>query len=69
MSSTANGLNLLRVEDATEGTAVMVESTTNLVGTTEHTAYVDDDGIVRQASNGAAFNADSYAVKESSLDG
>lgn len=58
-------LNLLEVSPERAGETVRVRSTQDTLSSpTEVEAYVDDDGTVRQESNGAAFNAEVYDVVE-----
>lgn len=60
-----DSLNLLEVDPDRAGEEVRVRSTQEHVGlTVEIDGYVDEDGIVRQESNGASFNADVYEVVE-----
>lgn len=61
----SGGLGLLRLDDVEAGTTVQVRSTGSSIGASStHTAYVDEDGIVRQEGNGAAFNKHAYEVAE-----
>lgn len=55
-------LNLLTVSEDRAGKEVTVQSTTASVGNSRQPGYVDEDGIVRQKENGAAFNGTSYEV-------
>lgn len=59
------GLNLLTVSPDHEGETVKVVSTGRSIGNmTVIDAYVDEDGIIRQQTNDACLNADSYQVKQ-----
>ena len=61
---TENKLNILTVDESRAGETLKVESAKDVVGAPASIeAYVDDDGTVRQESNGACFNADAYEVK------
>lgn len=62
MTKSTSGLNLLRASGVEAGTEVVVQSTSSMMQSDRIAAYVDEDGIVRQAENGAAFNGDSYEV-------
>jgi hypothetical protein len=63
MSEADMDLNLLTVDSDRAGEEVRVQSTQDHIASpTEVDAYVDDDGTVRQESNGAAFNADVYEI-------
>ena len=58
-------LNLLRVDADREGEQVQVQTKDAVpmnAGLID--ANVDEDGTVRQESNGAAFNPDAYEVVE-----
>ena len=58
-------LNLIRVDEDRAGEELIVRSQrAEHEENKEIDAYVDDDGTVRQESNGAAFNNDVYEVAE-----
>lgn len=56
-------LNLLTADEPAD-TTVLVQSSDSSLGPTKIRAYVDENNVVRQASNGACFNADAYEVVE-----
>lgn len=56
--------DLLRVDPEREGESVAVESTQAPITQSVFEGYVDDDGIIRQRDNGAAFNGAVYEVRE-----
>jgi hypothetical protein len=65
MSDIGSELHILTVAEDRAGESVTVCSTQDSVlDNPEVDAYVDDDGTVRQESNGACFNANVYEVIE-----